>query len=283
MLTLVGCFSASGATVFIRLLGGGPVWSPVYVSGTIQASDFNKISASDGGYGSTRLFFWVRAYKNGSQVWHSLRQEVIVNGMAVNTCTPDTIDMAVQTVNYHLSRGITILDPVDPFRVEFDKMELGAQIECRKPGPRPPGGTYGGTLFTMDRLVDAEIVNPPFPPVTPSVCSLSNNVILSYSSSTLNVNGLSQSAYLGVSCTNGTAKDYTLRLTGSNVSGGRLSFGNNVSAQVYLNGTSVSANGSGIRLNSLTSQGISVRADLIGTAATSGTTTANGVLILDAL
>lgn len=117
-----------------------------------------------------------------------------------------------------------------------------------------------------------------------STCSLnSQNLNLNYSSTNLNVNGLTQSTNLTVSCTVGAAQDYQLRLTGTNVTNGRLNFGNGVSAQVSLNGTQVSANGSGIRLNSLTSLSIPIRADLIGTATNSGTTTASGVLILDAL
>lgn len=278
LLVFVISFSANAA-ITIRLLGGGPVWSPVYIYGTIVGSDFTTTRPTVGGSGSTRLFFFARAYKNGSLVWQSFTHEVIVGGMAVNTCHPDTRDMAVQTVNTYLSRGIT-LDQTAPLQTEFDKVTVGVQIECKNNGPVGSGGT----IYEINPYIEAEIVNPPFPPTQPaSVCSLSNNVSLSYSSSTLNVNGLSQNSYLSVNCTSGTASDYMLRLTGTNVSGGRLSFGNNVSAQVYLNGTSVSVNGSGIRLNSLTSRSIPVRADLIGTAANSGTTTANGVLVLEAL
>lgn len=278
LLALVVSFSAS-AVVTIKLLGGGPVWSPIYVSGSITGADYNETIPTSGGPGSTRLFFWVQAYKNGAVVWRSINYEVIVNGMAVNTCHPDTRELAVQTTNYHLAKGLTINDYADPLRTEFDRLALRAQIECRNLAVGD-----GGTRYQMSDFIDVEVVNPPFPPVTPaSVCSLSNNVSLSYSSTTLNVNGLSQGASLGVSCTSGTAQDYTLRLTGSSVSGGRLSFGNNVSAQVYLNGTAVSANGSGIRLNSLTSRSVPVRADLVGTATNSGTTMANGVLVLEAL
>lgn len=139
-----------------------------------------------------------------------------------------------------------------------------------------------GVVITAGGSADGfEIINPPAPN---AVCSLnSQNLNLYYSSTSLNVNGLTQNANLSVSCTTGNAQNYTLRLTGSNVSNGRLSFGNGVTAQVYLNGTAVSANSSGITLNGLTSQGISVRADLLGSASNSGTTTATGILILDAL
>lgn len=123
------------------------------------------------------------------------------------------------------------------------------------------------------------------PSVNVSMCSLnSQNLNLNYSSTSLNVNGLTESTSLFISCTTGTAKNYQLRLTGANVINGRLNFGNGVSAQVSLNGTEVSANGSGISLNGLTSGAIiPVRASLVGVANTSGITTANGVLILEAL
>lgn len=126
------------------------------------------------------------------------------------------------------------------------------------------------------------IINPPVQPN--SSCSLnSQNLNLSYSSTNLNVNGLTQSTSLSVSCTAGTAQNYRLRLTGTNVTNGRLNFGNGVSAQVSLNGTQVSANGSGISLSGLTSRTIPVSASLVGSATVSGITTANGVLVLDAL
>lgn len=136
--------------------------------------------------------------------------------------------------------------------------------------------------FVAHGLTDAvEIVNPPNPK---SVCTLnSQNLNLNYSSTSLNVNGLTQSTNLYVSCTSGNAQNYQLRLTGSNVTSGRLNFGNGVTAQVSLNGTQVSANSSGISLNGLTSRNVSVSATLVGSASTSGITNANGVLVLDAL
>lgn len=144
-----------------------------------------------------------------------------------------------------------------------------------------------GTQYSMDVMArtpgaDIEVINPPAPN---SVCSLNGqNMFLDFNSTSLNVNGLSQTQNLSVSCTSGTAKDYNLRLTGSNVTDGRLNFGNGVSAQIYLNGTAVRANdASGIRLNALTSRTVSVRGDLVGTASGAGTTNASGVLILDAL
>ncbi|WP_272663242.1 MULTISPECIES: hypothetical protein [unclassified Providencia] len=115
-----------------------------------------------------------------------------------------------------------------------------------------------------------------------SICSLnSQNLNLSYSSASLNVNGLTQSTNLNVTCGTGDAQDYQLKLTGTNVTNGRLNFTNGVSAQVLLNGTQVQANGSGIQLNGLTTRSISVSATLTGTAATSGPSGASGVLVLD--
>lgn len=125
---------------------------------------------------------------------------------------------------------------------------------------------------------------PPIPELTGSVCSLNSQQInLSYSSTNTNVSGLRQNANLTVSCTAGEPQDYKLRLTGTNVTDGRLNFGNGVSAQVLLNGTQVAANGTGISLNGLTSQTLPVSASLVGTASAPGVTNANGILVLEAL
>ncbi|MCW2256095.1 hypothetical protein M2263_002186 [Providencia alcalifaciens] len=126
------------------------------------------------------------------------------------------------------------------------------------------------------------IVIPEYP-TDKSVCSLSSDINITFSSTSLNVSGLTQSTNLMITCTNGDAKDYQLKLTGSNVTNGRLNFGNGVSAQVSLNGTQVQANGPGISLNKLTGGSIPVSATLAGTASGPGVTNANGVLILDAL
>ncbi|MBI6191143.1 hypothetical protein JEP98_18505 [Providencia rettgeri] len=124
----------------------------------------------------------------------------------------------------------------------------------------------------------------PEPPKTSSVCSLnSQDIVLTYSSTNLNVNGLTQSANLNVSCTEGgDPQDYQLKLTGTNVQNGNLNFTNGVFAQVSLNGTRVQANGSGIILNSLKSGTIPVSATLLGTASSSGFSRVSGVLILEA-
>ena len=129
-----------------------------------------------------------------------------------------------------------------------------------------------------DGAIDPPIEDPD------SVCSLnSQNLNLNYSSTSLNVNGLKQSTNLTVSCTSGKAQNYTLKLTGSNVVNGRLNFGNGVSATVTLNGLSVIANGNGIQLNNLVNQNIPVSATLVGSANSSGASSANGILILEAL
>lgn len=117
-----------------------------------------------------------------------------------------------------------------------------------------------------------------------SVCSLNGqNLNLNYSSTSLNVTGLTQNTSLSVSCTTGDAQNYDLKLVGSNVVNGRLNFGNGVSAQVFLNGTPIQANGESISLNGLTSLSIPLSATLFGTAESSGVTNANGVLVLNAL
>ncbi|HCT9039509.1 TPA: hypothetical protein OUB44_003044 [Providencia rettgeri] len=125
---------------------------------------------------------------------------------------------------------------------------------------------------------------PPIPELTGSVCNLnSQNLNLNYSSTSLNVGGITKSTSLNVSCTTGAPQDYQLKLIGSNVVAGRLNFGNGVSAQVSLNGSQVEVNGTGIQLNSLTSQTIPVSATLTGNASVSGVSQATGILILEAL
>lgn len=124
----------------------------------------------------------------------------------------------------------------------------------------------------------------PEPPSKASVCNLnSQDLNLSYSATSLNVDGLTQNANLNVICTAGDAQDYRLKLTGNDVTNGNLNFGNGVSARVSLNGSQVQANGPGIQLNSLTSQTIPVSATLTGNASTSGVSKATGILILEAL
>lgn len=129
--------------------------------------------------------------------------------------------------------------------------------------------------------IPAEVV--PEIPSDKSVCSLGSDINFNFSSTVLDVSGVSSTQTLPITCTSGDAQNYQLKLTGSNATNGRLNFGNGVSAEVSLNGTQVQANGSGISLNKLTSGSIPVSATLAGTASGSGVTNANGVLILDAL
>ncbi|HGM9948365.1 TPA: hypothetical protein ACKRWH_003336 [Providencia rettgeri] len=143
----------------------------------------------------------------------------------------------------------------------------------------PDGMWFRGVIRTQS----TEIVVPP-PHKDVSICSLnSQNLNLNYSATSLTVTGLMQSTELNISCTAGDAKDYQLKLTGSNVINGRLNFGNGVSAEITLNGVSVKANGDAIKLDKLVSKNIPVSATLIGTANSSGVSSANGIIILEAL
>ncbi len=124
-------------------------------------------------------------------------------------------------------------------------------------------------------------VNPPVP-VDKSVCSLGSDINFNFSSTALDVSGITSTKNLSLICTSGEAQNYQLKLIGNNVTNGRLNFNNGVSAQVSLNGTQVLANGSGIQLNNLKSQDIPVNVTLIGTSSLSGTSNALGVLVLEA-
>lgn len=138
---------------------------------------------------------------------------------------------------------------------------------------------YVGAPYTS---YPPEIVNPPIEKT--SVCTLNDqNLNINLLSNQLRMDGVSSSGSLLVTCTAGPASDYTLRLTGTNVESGRLSFGNGVSANISLNGSGIQANGAGILLNSLQSGAISVNASLVGTASFPGLTNAYGILVLDAL
>lgn len=129
---------------------------------------------------------------------------------------------------------------------------------------------------------EVEVENPPATP--PSLCSLNNQTInMNMSKNELNVNGLTDTGTVNISCTSGTPSNYTLRLTGSNVVDGRLSFGNGVSAQITLNGTQVAANGARITLPNLATTSLPLSASLVGTASAPGVTNANGILVLEAL
>ncbi len=150
-----------------------------------------------------------------------------------------------------------------------------------------PGGTLGSLSLYFEPYTVCgadEGAPPPIPELTGSVCSLNSQQIeLSYQSTTTNVSGLRKDGALSVLCTSGTPQNYQLKLTGNNVTNGNLNFGNGVSAQVSLNGIQVQANGPEIQLNNLTSQTIPVSATLMGDASVSGVSQATGILILEAL
>lgn len=122
------------------------------------------------------------------------------------------------------------------------------------------------------------------PELNNSVCSLNAQQInMSYTSESLAVDGLRQDATLSVNCTAGTPQNYSVRLTGTNVTAGRLNFGNGVSAEVSLNNQLLTANGSAIRFDGLSSRTMPVSTVLRGTASSPGVSNAAGILILDAL
>lgn len=123
----------------------------------------------------------------------------------------------------------------------------------------------------------------PEEPTDKSVCSLGSDISFNFSSTTLEVTGISSIKTLPIICTSGDTQNYQLKLTSNNATNGRLNFGNGVSAQVSLNGTQVQANGPGIQLNKLISQTIPVSATLTGNASVSGVSQATGILILEAL
>lgn len=139
---------------------------------------------------------------------------------------------------------------------------------------------YNWVYFNMP--ISVEILPEP---TDKSVCSLGSDVSFNFSSTVLDVNGISSTKTLPISCTSGDAQNYQLKLiaTGDNVTNGRLNFKNGVSGQVSLNGTQIQTNGTGIQLNNLTTSTISVGVTLYGTASVSGVSKATGILVLDAL
>ena len=140
---------------------------------------------------------------------------------------------------------------------------------------------YNWVYFSMP--VSVEVL--PEIPTDKSICSLGSDVSFNFSSTALDVTGISSTKTLPISCTSGDAQNYQLKLiaTGDNVTNGRLNFKNGVSGQVSLNGTQIQTNGTGIQLNNLTTSTISVGVTLYGTASVSGVSNALGILVLDAL
>lgn len=179
----------------------------------------------------------------------------------------------------------TILVPVNESTVNLSSPNFCMRSYLNYREVTRSGGGSLDPYFEPYKVCGAdEGAPPPIPELTGSVCSLNSQQIeLSYQSTTTNVSGLRKDGALSVLCTSGTPQNYQLKLTGNNVTNGNLNFGNGVSAQVSLNGSQVQANGPGIQLNSLTSQTISVSATLSGNASVSGVSKATGILILDAL
>ncbi|WP_419236852.1 hypothetical protein [Serratia fonticola] len=177
--------------------------------------------------------------------------------------------------NYYATPRRLVPNAIPPEPNAGYKFSPGSlRLVCRDP-------QSGESVSVFTSTSSNEIVNPP---PEAGACSLNNqNVNLNYSAKNLNVNGITQSTDLSISCSQGIASDYTLKLTGSNVIDGRINLEGGVSAQVSLNGVPVQANGSGISLNGLTSRTIPVSVTLVGTATSSGVSNANGILVLEAL
>ncbi|HEF8774682.1 hypothetical protein AB7179_11610 [Providencia manganoxydans] len=136
-------------------------------------------------------------------------------------------------------------------------------------------------IVRSSRRGDIEIVNPPNKKNT---CTLNDQLLnFTFLANALDVNGAKQNRNLTINCSNGDARDYTLKLTSSRVDqNGNLSFGNSVAAKIAINGTDISANSSGIELNALETTNLNVTASLVGVALTSGESSASGVLVLEA-
>lgn len=128
------------------------------------------------------------------------------------------------------------------------------------------------------------VIPDPEPVPVFSTCSLSNQRLdFIFVSNSLSMASQSRTSSLLLSCTAGAARDYQLRLTGSLVNGGRLDFGNGVSAMISVNNIPLPANGTGVRLNAQTSGSMTISADLAGVSSSPGVFTSSGILILDAL
>ncbi|EKT54418.1 hypothetical protein [Providencia burhodogranariea] len=249
----------------------------ILVKGPAQLSEFSSIGRQGNGWQTLniKMNYGSWAGNGGYRDWNRVNCPSDVR-IAGDRATEEEKQKFLQWVNSYLATNprATANNPnmnvSIQTTVQVDVMVIGCYVAV-------DDYVFGGDVY----VETVEIVNPPEPK---STCSLnSQNLNLNYSPTSLNVSGLTQSTNLIVSCTNGDAKDYQLKLTGSNVTNGRLNFGNGVSAQVSLNGTQVQANGSAISLNKLTGGSIPVSATLAGTASGPGVTNANGVLILDAL
>ena len=261
-----------GTSATVKIVGGqvsGPDFSNQFVirdtplrDGTVWTNIVDAVTGV-----STNQFFSLLANERCPTGWNP-----------VEPLTDNDLDIFAQWVNQYISQPRTLV---------FSGGGIPSYTYYKYPGIKvmlfqcylPSGKWISGRLWDGG----ANIVVPP-PQENASICTLnSQNLSLNYSSVNLNVEGLTQNANLIISCTNGDAGNYQLKLTGNNVTNGRLNFGNGVSAQISLNGTQVQANGDGISLKSLTNGSIPVNAILKGSASGPGTTNANGVLVLSAL
>lgn len=226
-------------------------------------------------------FSWVGGGKALNMNWSE-----VVPGMV---CTPDDDESYQKCLSRYLGQTYTVKNTILAAQTaeeweylsKFPLCNRGVSLSANS-FPVSVSDTYSTDFESTCTKGGPNDITPPELGES-AVCSLnSQNLNLGYSSTNLNVNGLTKNTNLTVSCTSGNAKNYQLKLTGTNVTNGRLNFGNGVSAQVSLNGTQVQANGEGIQLNGLTSASIPVTATLVGTALEPGTTNANGILVLDA-
>ncbi|EML7933733.1 hypothetical protein [Providencia rettgeri] len=125
------------------------------------------------------------------------------------------------------------------------------------------------------------IVEPPKP--VPSSCNLNNATIqMALESSSLDIEGKVMESSLYIHCTNGTPQNYTIKLLANDVLNEKLSFNNGITASVYLDNQLLKPNSSGIRLLSVSSRALPIKAIYHGTTDSSGESTVTGVLLLEA-
>lgn len=258
----------------------------VHLSGSVAVSDFPWSLATNNWTGDgegTNIRLGVLPYK-GRYIRYSDKNiescgaTIEVNYLGI--ITDDSRVKFVAWVNRYLAKSpvlkvtyqsdLNIAGNVEGLNIQ------GLYFRCRSVGT-------GKVVHVQMYPEFGQNVNPP-PEFNKSSCTLNNqSLALQFSSSSLYVSGQRQTGNIQVSCSAGDAVDYTMKLTGTNVTNGNLNFGNGVSAAITLNGISVKANGDKIQLNKLVSQNIPVSATLVGSANSSGVTTANGILVLEAL
>lgn len=256
-----------------------------YNGGVVVSEDIRNILLQDVASSQRSTYIQVRAKNDtGRYLIFSKIGEIINCPNTVTTLNYDTqesLNMLAQYSSVMLMNASPLLKDTGPGLVANEEtypFGITAMVTMCSPIDDPTK-----RVVVNYKNENGEIVVPP-PEITPnSACNLnSQNLNLNYSSSNLNVDGLTQSSNLNISCTTGDAQNYQLKLTGTNVTNGLLNFNNGVSAQIYLNGDPVQANGAGIQLNSLTSSTIPISATLKGNSLSSGPSYASGVLVLEA-